>query len=149
MQKQQPGRSESGQEPHQSVGHGLLVLVQVHEVIVVSCGGKDPEFGGHSEQEAPGVTCTQTHNSLVPHINTKKQNPNCSVAEACEGSGCFYFEMFSNFCSLWILFSRKLILLRCVWGKITDKETINTAECIQIIKQFGFFLRKKGDNVSP
>lgn len=48
-------------QPHQSVGHGLLMLVEVHEVFVVSCGGKNSECWEHGEQEAPGVACTVKH----------------------------------------------------------------------------------------
>lgn len=43
--------------PHQPVGHGLLVLVQVHEVFVVSCCRVNPHRGDNREQETPGVTC--------------------------------------------------------------------------------------------
>jgi len=45
---------------HQPIGHGLLVLVEVHEVFVVSCCCINSQSGEHSEQEASGVTCTHT-----------------------------------------------------------------------------------------
>lgn len=69
-------------QPHQSIRHGLLVLVEVHEVLIVSCRREDSECGEHGEQEASGVTCTQlkhTHTSGVHSIFRRKSN---LVAEA-------------------------------------------------------------------
>lgn len=51
--------------PHQPVGHRLLMLVQVHEMVVVSGGGENSECGENGEQEASGVACK--------HINTDRR----------------------------------------------------------------------------
>lgn len=80
------------QQPHQSVGQGLLILVEVHEVFIVSCRRKNFECGEHSEQEASGVTCTgytQTHVSEVHQVLIRKKK---LVAEAIDVTGVSWYE---------------------------------------------------------
>lgn len=50
---------KAGHIPHQAVGHGLLVLVEVHEVLVVARSGVHAQARVHRKEEAPGVTCSQ------------------------------------------------------------------------------------------
>ena len=67
--------------PHQSVGHGLLSMVQIHVMLVVADAGVHTHAGEYGEEEAPGVSClgkaTQTTlftTKHSPHMHTDSDN---------------------------------------------------------------------------
>ena len=63
---------------HQSVGHGLLILVEVHEVLVVACCCINSQFGEHSEQEASGVACTHKYTNYKDLSEKSSDSPQYS-----------------------------------------------------------------------
>lgn len=88
---------------HQSIWHGLLILVEVHKVLVVSCGCINSQSGEHSEQEASGVTCTHTYTNYKDLSETSSDSPQYS-------NKWYYFLNVSFFISA--------LILVLIWGLV-------------------------------